>query len=98
MNKWDRHEEADFIIEFCGEALSLIPIQALKTGVIWMPSEFALNQILECKERVERYAKRYKINGWKEDESDTSTIKKPGKAQAKAAKKARKLEAGTDES
>ena len=68
--RWNRIEEAEDILDQVYELLNQIPIRDLKNEVMWVPSTQFVSEIEETKDRVHRYMKRHKLNGWKEMDED----------------------------
>lgn len=71
--KWNRLEEAEDILDQVYEALAKIPTRDLRTDHIWVPSREFIAEIEESRDRVKRYMKRNKINGWAHEHEHPTT-------------------------
>lgn len=68
--KWNRLEEAEDILDHVFEVMTQIPMDDLKRGYNWLPSEEFCTQMIEAKDRVRRYMKRNKLNGWSHHDNE----------------------------
>lgn len=59
----DRLSDCEDALDACAAAFALIPVWALKRGHQWMPSDEALQLIIEAKDALTKYAHRHAANG-----------------------------------
>lgn len=71
--KWNRLEEAEDILDHIYLVLLKMPLADLRKEHVWIPSREYIEEIAEARDRVHRYMKRNKINGWKEGHDEAST-------------------------
>lgn len=71
--KWNRLEEAEDIIDHVFSVLSKIPLADLRRQeMVWMPSSQLVEELIESKDRMCRYMKRNKVNGWRDEQNPPS--------------------------
>lgn len=68
--KWSRLEETEDILDQTYEVLLKLPLADLKRQEqLWLPSPELVAELCETKDRIQRYMKRNKLNGWSNDNS-----------------------------
>lgn len=65
--KWSRLEEAEDIIDHVYSILAKLPLADLRKEQMWIPSKELVEEIVESKDRMCRYMKRNKVNGWRDE-------------------------------
>lgn len=58
-----RLADAEDTLEACAAAINLIPIWALKKKLQWIPSDEAINLLVEAKDSLNKYSRKHSVDG-----------------------------------